>query len=161
MFSVSVLYEYILLKLIEVMKQFLAFSCLFVLVEQLGSCWTDFHEIEYLGFLLKLVTDSDFGLNLTITDTLHEDLHTFKCLAIIGFYNIWIVLCEIWVVTEERVVCWLLDIIDGKCWDIDIWEMSLLYLSTYNILIMICCKILSKLQEILIYLCFMDSICEF
>ena len=36
-------------------KRLLASSCLSVRIEQLGSHWTDFHEIRYLGIFGKSV----------------------------------------------------------------------------------------------------------
>jgi len=46
-------------------------------MEQLGSHWTDFHEIWY-EYFSKISQGSLFRYYLTrITDTLHEDLFTF------------------------------------------------------------------------------------
>jgi hypothetical protein len=49
--------------------------CLSVRMEQLGSYWTDFHEIWYLNNFRKTVDKIQVSLNLTIiTGTLHENL---------------------------------------------------------------------------------------
>ena len=50
-------------------------------MEQLGSHWTDFHEILYLRIFRKSAEKIQVPLNLTrITGTLHEDLRTFMIL---------------------------------------------------------------------------------
>jgi hypothetical protein len=47
-------------------------------MEQLGSHWTDFHEILYFDYLSKLTRKFKIHCNLTrITGTLDEDFNTF------------------------------------------------------------------------------------
>jgi hypothetical protein len=51
-------------------------------MEQLGSHWTDFHEILYLSIFIKSAEKIQVSLNLTtITGTLHDDLCTFMIIS--------------------------------------------------------------------------------
>ena len=70
-------------------KRLLASSCLSVRIQQLGSHWTDFHEIWYLWIVQN--PSRKFMLNwkmTTITGTLHEDL----CVHIYIYISRWILL---------------------------------------------------------------------
>ena len=56
--------------------------CPTVHMRQLGSHWTDFHEILHLSIFRKSVEKIQVSLKLTsITGTLHEDLCTFMIIS--------------------------------------------------------------------------------
>ena len=62
--------------------------CPSVYVEQLGSHWTDFHEIRYFSMFKKSDEIINFHQNLTrITGTLHEHTHTYIYIYIYIFWT--------------------------------------------------------------------------